>query len=151
MDTAPAGSGTGFWLRNFGQLPAATKHKTYLYNFTQGAPGPQTLVEVWLGVCRVSAREVPWVGLAGTRLASITNFVESRPLPLLPFDHAGLPCETFYRGSQRLRSGGALGGPGEACIEFGGKESTLGAQALTKGASPKNVLYLLVLITQPAQ
>jgi len=34
--------------------------------------------------------------------------------------------------------GGALGGPGEARVKFGGKETTLGAFAPTRGASPKN-------------
>ena len=30
MDTAPAGSGPGTWLRNPGQLPGASKHKNLL-------------------------------------------------------------------------------------------------------------------------
>jgi hypothetical protein len=32
---------------------------------------------------------------------------------------------------------GGLGEPGEACVKCGGKESTLGAHAPTRGASPK--------------
>jgi hypothetical protein len=34
---------------------------------------------------------------------------------------------------------GGLGGPGEACVRFGGKETTLGARAPTSGASPKRL------------
>jgi hypothetical protein len=33
---------------------------------------------------------------------------------------------------------GGLGGPGEACVKCGGKESMLGAHAPTRGALPKN-------------
>jgi hypothetical protein len=39
-----------------------------------------------------------------------------------------------------LRSGGALGGPGEACVKFGWNPKTLGARAPTKGASPKTLV-----------
>ena len=33
---------------------------------------------------------------------------------------------------------GGLGEPGEACVKCGGKETTLGAHAPMRGASPKN-------------
>jgi len=41
MDTAPAGSGPGAWLRNPGQLLGASKPKMLLENFTHGTPGSQ--------------------------------------------------------------------------------------------------------------
>jgi hypothetical protein len=39
---------------------------------------------------------------------------------------------------------GGLGEPGEACVKCGGKESTLGAHAPTRGASPKKTQCRLV-------
>ena len=37
----------------------------------------------------------------------------------------------------RFSPWGGLGEPGEACVKWGGKETTLGAHAPTRGASPK--------------
>jgi len=76
MDTAPAGSGPGTWLRNPGQLPGASKHKNLHQNFTHGTPDSQISsapVKVLVrSLCRVSAWKVPWVGL-GRRSGSPNN------------------------------------------------------------------------------
>ena len=67
MDTAPAGSGPGAWLRNPGQLLGASKPKMLLENFTHGTPGSQNSSGVVKSqdrsLCRASARGVAWVSL----------------------------------------------------------------------------------------
>jgi hypothetical protein len=40
----------------------------------------------------------------------------------------------------RFSPWGGLGEPGKACVKCGGKETTLGAHAPTRGASPKNAV-----------
>jgi len=65
MDNAPAGSGPG--VRNPGHLPGASKHTILLQNLARSTPGSQNLFDavkfLVRSLCRVSAREVPWVGL----------------------------------------------------------------------------------------
>jgi len=68
MDAASVVSGPGAWLRNPGQLPGASKHKNLLRNFTHsrhpGVPESSVPVKVLVrSLCRVSAKEMPWVGL----------------------------------------------------------------------------------------
>jgi hypothetical protein len=125
MDAARIGSGLGAWLRNSGQIPAAAKHKSGLYNFTHCTPEPSNFfapakVSV-RSLCQFQSRGLPYVTLARVMHGPNFDFVENQALPLHPPDHAGLPGYCFYWGSQSLRSGDALGGPGEPCVKFGGK------------------------------
>jgi len=94
------------------------------------------------------------VGLAITCLACILKLVENRALLLQPLPHPPPgPCRAarvpFYGGSQKFRSGGALGGPGEACVKFGGEKSMLGAYAPTRGALPRrSTFYTRTMLTR---
>ena len=64
MDAALSKSGPGAWLRKFGQLAGAFRHKNLLKNFPRGTPGSQNScgpVQILVrSLCRVSAQEVPW-------------------------------------------------------------------------------------------
>ena len=65
MDTAPAGSGPGAWLRNPGQLPGASKQKKLLLTAShtafQGHRIHVVRYEFWLGVY-VEYQPVGWPG-----------------------------------------------------------------------------------------
>jgi hypothetical protein len=83
------------------------------------------------------------------------NSVKNMALPLHPLppppppDHTGLPQEILFWGSRNLRSGGVLGGPGEVCVKFGGKETTLGAYLRPHEGGTAKSKAMIVCIRSP--
>jgi hypothetical protein len=125
------------------QLPGASKHKTCLLNFTHATPGSQNssgmVKRLVRSLCRVSAWEVPWVGL-GRRSGPPQN---KTSLTLHTPHHRVtefICCSTSFclMPMSSFSPWGGLGEPGEAWVKCGGKETTLGAHAPTRGISPKN-------------
>jgi hypothetical protein len=77
--------------------------------------------------------------LPGPNLKLIENqalLLHTQPPPTT-LTTQGCQSSFLYWGSQSIRSGGAMFGPEEGCVKFGGKPAALGAHAPTRRASPK--------------